>query len=596
MKLRSLIAFLILGVLAVVLYSSALHGPFIFDDGMYVSKNPLIKDLGNFWPPSGPRYLGYLSFALNFRLGGLETFGYHLTNVVIHIVNGLLVYALVISTFKTPWMKRAEIEGRERTAFFLALMTSVLFIVHPVQTQAVTYITQRFASLATLFYLLSLVSYIRWRLSSGPRVFKVFLYIVSLASAIAAQNTKEIGFTLPVMIVLCEGVFFGWDKKRILSLVPFLLTLAIIPLTILGPEAGLGGGGSDIGERTRALQIRDLTALSRHDYLITQFRVIVTYLRLIVLPVNQTLDYDYPLFTSIFSPGPLISFLFLLAVVVVAVWIFVKSRRANCALGLLFSSGVFWFFITLSIESSIIPINDLIFEHRLYLAMPGAALAFGSALIYGLSSVPGRKSSGVSAATLALIITAVIALPLSVATYMRNTLWADEVVFWEDAVVKSPMKARVHNNLGSVYHRKNDLARAMGSFKKAIELKPNFADAHYNLGVAYKDIGRMDEAIIEFEAAVTYQPQKANARNNLGLAYLSKGRVEEAVEEFRTTILLEPGNYRAHNNLGLAYKYLGRYDEAASEFETALTINPGFEDAYNNLRYLERKRGGGPPP
>lgn len=593
MKLRPLIAFLILGVLAVVLYSSAFHGPFIFDDGMYISKNPLIKNLWNFWPPSGPRYLGYLSFALDFRLGGLDTFGYHIVNVIIHIINGLLVYALVTSTFKTPWMERAQAEGREKVAFFLALITSVLFVVHPVQTQAVTYITQRFASLATLFYLLSLVSYIRWRLSSGPKGFKVLLYIVSLASAVAAQNTKEISFTLPIMIVLYELVFFGCDKKRIPALVPFILTLAIIPLTIFGPEAGLGGGAADIGEKTRELQVRDLTALSRHDYLVTQFRVVVTYLRLIVLPVNQTLDYDYPLFTSIFSAGPLLSFLFLLAIAVVAVWIFVKSRRANCALGLLFSSGVFWFFMTLSIESSIIPINDLIFEHRLYLAMPGAALAFGSALIYILRFAAGKK---VPAVTLALMITAVVAVPLSVATYMRNAVWADEVVFWQDAVVKSPMKARVHNNLGSVYHRKGDLARAMDSFKKAIELKPNFADAHYNLGVAYKDIGRMDDAILEFEAAVTYQPQKANAHNNLGLAYLSKGRIEDAVGEFSTTIRLEPSNYRAHNNLGLAYKYLGRYDEAASEFETALSINPGFEDAYDNLRYLESKRGAGPPP
>lgn len=558
MKLRPLIVFVALSVLAVVLYSSALHGPFIFDDGMYISKNPLLKNLGNFWPPSGPRYL---SFALNFRLGGLDTFGFHLVNVIIHIVNGLLVYALVIATFRTPWMERAEIEARERVAFFLALIASVLFIVHPVQTQAVAYMAQRFASLATLFYLLSLVSYIRWRLSSGGKAFKVSLYIVALASAIAAQNTKEISFTLPVMIVLYEGVFFGWDKKRIPALIPLILTLIIIPLTILGPEAGLGGGGSDIGEMTRELQIRDLTALSRHDYLVTQFRVIVTYIRLIVMPVNQTLDYDYPLFTSMFSPEPLISFLFLLAVAVIAVWIFVKSRSTNCAFGLLFSSGVFWFFITLSIESSIIPINDLLFEHRLYLAMPGAVLAFGSALMYGLRFVPGNRSMAF-AATAAIIVAAVLSVPLSVATYMRNTVWADEVVFWKDAAIKSPMKARVHNNLGSVYHRKDDLARAMDEFKRAIELKPNFADAHYNLGVAYKDTGRMDDAISEFEAAVTYQPTKVNA----------------------------------HNNLGLAYKYLGRYDEAASEFETALSINPGFDDAYDNLRYFESRRGAGPPP
>jgi len=594
MKLRPLIVFIALSVLAVVIYSSAFHGPFIFDDGMYISKNPLIKNLGNFWPPSGPRYLGYLSFALNFRISGLDTFGFHLVNVMIHIVNGLLVYALVTATFRTPWMERAQVEDKERVAFVLALIVSVLFIVHPVQTQAVTYMAQRFASLATLFYLLSLVSYIRWRLSSGPKAFKVFLYIVALASAIAAQNTKEISFTLPVMIVLYEGVFFGWDKKRIPALIPLILTLIIIPLAILGPEAGFGGGGSGIGEITRELQIRDLTALSRHDYLVTQFRVIVTYLRLIVFPVNQTLDYDYPLFTSIFSPEPLLSFLFLLSIVILSVWIFVKSRRVNCALGLLFSAGVFWFFITLSIESSIIPINDLIFEHRLYLAMPGAALAFGSALLYGARFVPGNRSAA-SAAALALMIAVVVSVPLSVATYMRNTVWADEVVFWEDAVVKSPMKARVHNNLGSVYYRKGDLARAMDEFKRAIELKPNFADAHYNLGVAYKDIGRMDDAILEFEAAVTFQPAKANAHNNLGLAYLSKGRIEDAVGEFSATIRLEPGNYRAHNLLGLAYKYLGRYDEAVAEFETALSINPGFEDAYENLRYIELKRGGGPP-
>ncbi|MBI5642764.1 MAG: tetratricopeptide repeat protein [Deltaproteobacteria bacterium] len=591
MKQRSLIAFLILSAIAVIIYSNTFSSPFIFDDGMYIIRNPLIKNMGNFWPPSGPRYLGYLSFAINFYSGGLDTTGYHVVNLFIHIINGCLVYLLVAATFKTPWMAKAGMKDACSTGFILGLITSILFIAHPVQTQAVTYTTQRFASLATLFYLLSLVLYVKWRAADeGGGFKKTVFYVAALASAIAAENTKEISFTLPFAVVLYELAFFdGPFKKRALPLIPFLITLVIIPLTILGPEMGIGGGGVDIGERTRELQIRDLTALSRHDYLVTQFRVIITYLRLLVLPVNQNLDYDYPLLRSIFTPEALLSFLFLLALFAGAVYLFFLSRKKACPLGLLTGAGIIWFFMTISIESSIIPINDLIFEHRLYLPSIGAALAFGGVSLYGINLLREKAGIKASAAALAGGLIVATALPLGAATYLRNNVWGDEITFWEDAIRKSPGKARVHNNLGSVYYKRGETGKAMDEFKAAVRLKPNFADAHYNLAIAYKDMGLMDAAITELEDAVRFQPGKANAHNNLGLAYLSKGRIMESIEEFNITLRLQPENYRAHNNLGLAYKSLGRLDEAAFEFRTALSISPGFEDAYNNLQYMNRR-------
>jgi hypothetical protein len=362
-------------VVGAVVYSNTLHASWHFDDTVAIIENWSLRDLrgcflGIF---GGNRSVGFFTFALNYHFGKLEVLGYHLVNIAIHIFNALLVYTLVTLLLKTPAMSKSRLDSHVR---FLALASGLIFVAHPIQTQAVTYIVQRFASLATLFYLLSVVLFVKARLSiaRGNSFFSplhLLCYSLSLFSAFCAMHTKEISFTLPVVIGLCELFFMGPSPqswvKRILYLLPFILTLLIIPANL-----GLFGKvqtkplGDIIGEMRE--QVQETTLVSRTDYLLTQFNVIVTYIRLLFLPLNQNLDYDYPIAKTLFQFPTLVSFLFLFLLFLLALYLFLKNYR-------LISFAIFWFFITLSVESSIIPIRDVIFEHRVYLPSVGFVMA-----------------------------------------------------------------------------------------------------------------------------------------------------------------------------------------------------------------------------
>jgi hypothetical protein len=310
---------LLIAIVGLISYSNSFIVPFQFDDLHNIAENPVVHDLDNFTSSlSGYNYnprrvVGYFTLALNYHVGGTDVTGYHIVNLIIHLINSLLVYFLVVLTFRTPYFRTVE-SGGEQSCFgrFIALFTALLFVVHPVQTQAVTYIVQRFTSLATLFYLLSVVLYVWGRITgverSGGRA--VILYVLSVLSAVLAMKTKEIAFTLPLAVVLYEWIFFQvpW-RKRVLVLLPVLLTLIIVPLSVMGTDKPLGEVLSDLSEKSRIQ-----TDIPRWDYLVTQMRVITTYIRLIFLPVNQNLDYDYPVYRSLFDPPVLMSFLFLVVI------------------------------------------------------------------------------------------------------------------------------------------------------------------------------------------------------------------------------------------------------------------------------------------
>lgn len=564
---------LLLSVLTVIIYWPSFNAPFVFDDDHYIVRNYRIFSLSRFWPPSGSRYVALLSFALNYFFGGLKPFGYHLVNAAIHVINSALVYLLVALTFKTDRMEGFNERTDKTAAFYIAVASSVLFAVHPVQTGAITYITQRFTSLTTLFYLLSLVGYLTWRLSAkGSGVLRPGVYMLSLASAVAAQKTKEIAFTLPAIILFFEFVFFhgGAYGRKVLRLAPFLLVMLIIPLTLLLP--GHAGDMAEVAEKTMAAEVKDLTTLSRHDYLVTQFRVIATYLRLLVWPVNQNLDYDYPMFKSIFVPEVFLSLLLILALFCFGVFVFIRSFKKKDPLLLLAGAGIFWFFTTISIESSVIPIRDVIFEHRLYLPSPGIAITFNSLLFYALSGLQGRIAF--KASTAAFVILFFAGTALSTAAFRRNLVWTSEIALWQDTVEKSPAKARPHNNLANAYAEASRINDAIREYREAIRIDPKDLHAHNNLGTVYKDAGRMDEAVVEFKKAVAINPAYPFAHNNLGAAYFSKGDVLGAIDEYEESIRLEPGNVEAYYNLGAAFDAAGRREDAIEAYQAFVDLAP----------------------
>ena len=582
---------LLIAVVGAIAYSNTFHVPFVLDDSNQIENNQMIRNLDNFllavkghhftsgsyrYIPS--RFLGYLSFALNYHFGGLDVWGYHLTNLFIHIVNAFLVYFLLKLTFKTPLMRSghplssASGPGASGSGL-IALFAALLFVSHPVQTQAVTYVVQRFASLATLFYLLSLVMYIKGRLEVGGKrkealnLKPLAYYVLSLLSAVLAMKTKEIAFTLPIVIILYESMFFTTPfKKKLLFLLPVVLTIVIVPLSVLHSGKPLGEILSDVSEMTRVQ-----TQLPRWDYLMTELRVITTYIRLIFVPIHQNLDYEYPIYHSLLTPSVFLSFLFLSALFGTAVWLLCRSRqsaRGNrqeardtstqgegpeagsvpiasqlspIACQRLIAFGIFWFFITLSVESSVIPIVDVIFEHRLYLPSVGLFTAIAT----GVFLVAARLKKE----QILVPIIVVITLALSATTYARNNVWGDEASLWEDVVRKSPHKARPHNFLGVVYAREGRLDEAIQQYQTALRLQPDYAGAHYTLGEAYMYKGQLDMAIIQFQTALWLQPDYAKAHFDLGVIYLGNGSIDLARTEFETVLRIRPDDFWARQML-----------------------------------------------
>jgi protein O-mannosyl-transferase len=588
---RPLIHVLLIATLGLLVYSNTFTVPFVLDDNVNIRDNPIIKSFDAFQNISEPiagqipqdvlthfktRFIGYFSFALNYSLDGLDVAGYHLFNLAVHIINALLVYWLIILTFRTPFLARHE--NACSNSAILAFISAFLFVCHPLQTGAVTYIVQRFASLATMFYLITLVLYIDFRLRPAGWT-KYAIYTLAVITAIAAMLTKEISFTLPVVIALYEIMFFeGQIRSRIAILVLFLLTMMIIPLllsTTMGSFETMRQASPD--------------KITRLEYLFTQFTVLVVYLRLLFVPVNQNLDYDYPIYHSLFDPTVFLSLVCLILILSIGLLFLYRSRLGNDnAIYLrLAAFGIFWFFITLSVESSIIPINDLIFEHRMYLASVGCFMAMVMTFYMQINKL--LMSRIYMRLFITLFILCIVL--LSGMTYARNAVWNSEIALYKDMSQKSPLKGRVHNSLGVAYLEKKLFDEAIKEFQLAIKLEPDDYFARNNLGAAYLKISKFDDSIRELSVALHLEPNRPTMLTNLGRAFMGQKKFDNARYYFDRAIKTDPEYIDAHKNLGFLFEIQGDIDNAAKEYIYVERSEPGTVNIHNNVADIFFKRG-----
>ena len=487
-------ALALIAFVAVIIYSNIYSVPFVFDGTHHIEENLSIRDFDIFSSPQVifyPRPLGLLTYALNYRLGGVDVFGYHLVNVLIHITNGFLVYFLAqsilkqllipsaqqfghsnrpkireqnygfrvdpkLQTFnvtpKTPEMTDNDLQsttGNQPAIFLMSLFTALIFIAHPIQTQAVTYTGQRYTSMAAMFYFLSILFYMKGRVatessklkaqSSGSSSLSAFsfqplaLYLLCIFCVVSAYLTKPNTASLPGAILLVEYILFdrtwqGW-KRKLMWFTPAFFIMGVFILYV----SGIFGGGirfENLLEDVSGILRAPETDVGRWTYFCTQLNVIIIYIRLLFLPFGQNLDYMYPFQTGFFDGYTPAAFLFLIAVVALGVWN-LKKRPV-------ISFGIFWFFITLSIESSFFPIKDALFEHRLYLPMFGFAIAV-TYTVFCLLPVKRLWS---------IVFSILIIISLGSATFMRNRTYRSRVTLWSDVVSKSPENFRAHYNLG----------------------------------------------------------------------------------------------------------------------------------------------------
>lgn len=535
--LAPLLGILALGAFA---YANSLHGAFAFDDRIEIRDNVAIRDLGTFLGPAGyraypNRFVGYATFALNYRLGGLDPFGYHLVNLAIHLLASLLVYRLVRQILRTPRVRASSLASSPGAIAFVA---AALFATHPLGTQAVTYIVQRLTSLTALLYLLTVSLYLAWRLADAPgrgsTLRRGLLLASMLLSALLAVRTKEIAFTLPATLVLIEWLLFPpGGVRRWIGIAPVALVALLIPLSWVD----LGGTATQVAASADRVT-RLLTSVSRVDYLRTQSVVLCEYLRLLAWPSGQNIDHDIPIYTSTLAPRVLLSLTVLAGLAGLAVWAAwgtgrSSGRRLDPAWRVV-ALGIGWFFVTLAVESSVIPIVDVIYEHRAYL--PSVGVFMGVAVLVGRGF---QKAAPAAAPRLTVLTGIALSLLLGSITLQRNAVWADPVSLWSDAVGKSPNKARPHQNLGESFDAMGRLDEAEREFRRAVEIQPGSITARTSLATVLQKSGRLGEAEAEYVAALDLDPGHVPAIFNLADILWRSGRREEAATLYRR--LLEVG-------------------------------------------------------
>jgi tetratricopeptide (TPR) repeat protein len=587
-----MLALILIPLVAAVIYSNICHSPFVFDDLVQITDNVKLRDLSNYLSLKQllkPRGIVDFTFALNYRFNKLEVFGYHLINVWIHIINGFLVYLLSLTIFRqlSPFENSPIPQSFNSTVHqspyssirSMSIFAALIFIAHPIQTQAVTYTVQRSTSMAAMFYMASVFFYLKARIishssTSNPQRLKWLrirqpsaLYTLAILAGILAFLSKQNTASLPATILLVEFLFIdrtwqGWKKK--IPWIPLAFVLwALFILYVFGFFRVAVQGRGLLEDASRLTQ--ETQTVSRLSYLYTQFSVLAVYIRLLFLPVQQSVDYLYPFKNGLFEGYTPLFFLLLTAIAALGIW----SAKKHPVI----TFGIFWFFITLSVESSIIPISDALFEHRLYLPMFGFALVFSYLLFHFIS-----KNHLWS-----FIISSLIIVSLGTAAYLRNRIWQDPITLWSDAVSKNPKNYRAHNNLGLSLVRQGRIAEAITHYSEALSIFPEYIEAHNNLALALARQGRAAEAIDHYSDLLRINPEDSDAHNNLGNALVAQRRLDEAIGHYRFALRINPEDADAHNNLANALVAQGKLHQAIHHYFQALQITPDCSECHTNL-------------
>jgi len=560
--------------LGFLIYSNTFQSPFLFDDKIRIVENPAIRmnqlTFNNLWnaafgkKSAKSRPVGNISFALNYYFHKDAPAGYHLVNIIIHVVSGILLWLFLKKTLQLISV-RSDFISRDG----IALLGSLLWLVNPLQTQSVTYIVQRLNSMAAMFFMLSFLFYLNGRLQSRTgRRWGWFL-----GSALAwflALGCKQNTATLPFFIFLYEWYFFqdlsrDWLRRNLKYFIIILAVFTIIAFIFLGPKPI---------EKLSSISDYANKQFTLTERLMTQFRVVIYYLSLIIFPnpSRLNLDYDFPPSYSLINPiTTLLSLIFIAGLTVLAVLLAKRQR--------FISFCIWWFLGNLVIESSVIPIA-IIFEHRVYLP---------SMLVWLVPVVLLYRY--LKPQWLTVSVCCVLVTLFSYWTFQRNDVWRDDVTLWADCVEKSPNKARPHTNLGEALVNQKRYDEALTNLLKAIQIDPNYIQAHLNLGVLYGKQGETDKAIEQYHKTIQIKPNFAKAYNNLGVALTKLDKTDEAISSFQKALQIDPELIDAYMNMGVALAAQNKNDAAIEYFNNALQLNPNLVRAQFLLGDALLKRG-----
>jgi len=592
---RHLVAVAAAGIVfaALIAYANSFSGVFVYDDEPAILLNPTIRSLSAVWqtlcPPADTtvsgRPVANLTFALNHAFGGTQVWGYHALNLLIHILAALTLFGIVRRTLSKSWLPpTAPASGNQKPgngkpaavarpqtqdtapqastlrpadATLLAFGAALLWTLHPVQTEAVTYIVQRVESLMGLFFLFTFYCFVR---SLGsPRATR--WRVLAVVACLLGMGTKEVTATAPLLLFLFDRTFVAggfrraWAERR-----GFHLALAAtwLPLAALVATTGWNRGGT----------VGFTVGVSPWTYWLTQFEAVAHYLRLALWPHPLVFDYatTWPPGLADVAPCAMV----VLALAVAILWALWRQP----VIGFLGA----WFLVILA-PTSVVPSSvQMIVEHRMYLPLAAVMVAVAWSLHHWL----GRRS---------LVVFLALAAGLGWATAQRNTVYRSERSIWSDTVAKCPYSERAQNNLGNVLLKAGEPAAAIEHYRAALKLRPDAADTHHNLANALRRSGQPQEAITHYEQALRLNPRMPDTHTALGIALEEAGRADAAPAHFEQALRLDPNYAEAHNRLGIALARSGRLAEAIGHFENALRSNPTQPDVRNNLGNALRASG-----
>lgn len=588
LKGMHVIAALVLAAACSLLYGWTLNFPMVFDDHLYLKNNPLVKDAASFgyaadfqnfatWPARHGmepdlatnfvlRPVAYATFYANYMLDGFNPKWWRLVNILVHGVNAWLMYALL-----TLLLSQAAGQALcRRSVGFIALTASALFAMHPMAIESVTYIVQRFTSLGTFFFLLTL--YLHFSLATVKAwQWRWGLRVGSVLALVLGMQTKECTFTAPVVALLLDGMLVRTPWRIALKrALPLLLCMPIIPVLVVLVAWAQNGGVFSWSAAIHITNSKDLP-MSYWHYLFSQVPIVVEYLRLLVWPAGLNVDPERPLHQSVLA-APVLLGLGIIATLLASTWWLRRRFGDDPRLSALFVF-VLWFFATVVVSSGLVPLPDLMAEHRAYLPSIGIFAAAACLLDLARTSRWFPKVSGwtVPGCVVAMCAT------LSVATWQRNEAWSSSISLWEDTLAKSPGKCRIWNNLAVAYAEDKLTDKAVPCFERAVALEPRYVTAHMNLISTLNVMARYQDALnasLRLLREVPLARQSVDVQCQMGIALIGTGQIDKGQEFLEEVVAVVPRHRQSHVILGAVYQQKGRLQKALFHWEQAVQIAP----------------------
>lgn len=526
MRKRLLAPPLLLLLAALLAYHNSFAAPFVFDDLRVIVGNPHIHTLWPIWQPllGTSRPLVQLCLAINFAISGENVWSYHLFNLLVHWAAACALFGIVARVLRAT--HSIDVKAK---ADNLAFVVALLWMIHPLQTESVTYLIQRSESLAGLFCLLTLYCFLRSLESGSPAVWR----LISVLTCLFGLAAKPVAAVAPLLVLLYDTTFVAGSFSRAVQLrwkyhASLLVSLASVPVILAGAPADWSTSAGF-----------GIVAMPPLTYALSQSGVILHYLRLAFWPEGLCLDYGWLPAEQTFAT---------VAATTVILALLGMSWRA-CARKSATGFAGACFFLLLAPTSSFIPVADLIFEHRMYLPLAAVvALVIVGSFIVTLklaeSIATWRDTKTISSVAIWATIMVLIGL-----TILRNDEYNSEITLWQRAIEVSPLSARAHYDLGTVLLRSHQLEEAAAHLQRATEIRPTYPEAYYNLGNVRLAQNQPGTAAASFRQTLLLTPNDWQAHNNLGVALLRSGQVAAAVAQFRETLQLNPQCLSAQVNL-----------------------------------------------